>query len=362
MDVLTLTEEATLTRFNAQQDRIVKHFGDGDTAGGLGVTQGALEPFTVFIQAKIDSAETLNKATDEYKLISIIRQVPAATIAFAIINSALNNIGGCEAPVSAYAAMGGAIRAECFALGLLTHDKDLSERISRAVRRKHSRLKYRQQAARSLAARQGYVFEEWGRRKQVQAGQTASRWLVEALPHLFVIERASEGTPILTITPEALAIAESAVEHALRSHPAFFPCTEPPRPWTDFHDGGFWNWKSRFRAPVVRAYYAETRAVIKAAIADGTMQPTLDALNALQSTAWTINHRMLGVMRGCIERGIAVKGLPTVDLPLPEKPETWETMDDDARRLWRYRASQVKQKNRSNISNRVLLVQDVQDR
>jgi DNA-directed RNA polymerase len=110
---------------------------------------------------------------------------------------------------------------------------------------------------------------------------------------------------------------------------------------------------------VVRAYYPETRAAIKAALADGTMQPTLDALNALQSTAWTINKRVLGVIQACIERGIAVPGLPGVDLPLPDKPGKWEDLDDAAKRLWKHRVSQVKQKNRSNTSSHTLLIQDL---
>jgi DNA-directed RNA polymerase len=54
------------------------------------------------------------------------------------------------------------------------------------------------------------------------------------------------------------------------------------------------------------------RAVHKA-IRNGTMQPTLDALNALQSVGWTINKPMLDVLQACALQKIAVEGVPAAD-------------------------------------------------
>jgi DNA-directed RNA polymerase len=101
----------------------------------------------------------------------------------------------------------------------------------------------------------------------------------------------------------------------------------------------------------MRSHNKSTAAAVREAIRNMTMQPTLDALNALQSTAWTINRHVLDVLHACIERGIVVPGLPPMtDLPAPEQPAAWESMDTAARRLWRQQAEKIEQKNRRNLS------------
>ena len=287
MDTTTLTEEATLKRFNARQDRIADDFGAGDTEGALGITRDALVPLSEFIQSRKEILSSLDKRTDEHALLAAVEKLPSETIALGILNSALASIAQCEDAVDTSAAIGATLQAEAWAAGLLEEDAKLAKRIEQTVRRKHGSLRYRQQAARSIATRCGYKAETWSRSLRVKAGQACIRYLLDALPGVFVYVTEDVKVPVLTLTPEALEVAESAIEHALRRQVSFYPCTEPPRPWTGFYDGGYWTWKSRFKAPVVRAYYPETRAAIKAALEDGSMQPTLDALNALNALQGT---------------------------------------------------------------------------
>ena len=80
------------------------------------------------------------------------------------------------------------------------------------------------------------------------------------------------------------------------------------------------------------------------------MKPHVDALNTLQAVGWTINERVLGVLKWAYENNVAVKGLPPLtDLPMPQKPAAWDAMDDDAKRLWKHRAAKTKQYNRSFV-------------
>jgi DNA-directed RNA polymerase len=78
-------------------------------------------------------------------------------------------------------------------------------------------------------------------------------------------------------------------------------------PWTGLKEGG--PRERRVFKTCVRTRWRETSAAVRDAIASGQMQPTLDALNAIQATPWQINTRVLDVMRECIAKGIVVDGL-----------------------------------------------------
>ena len=83
----------------------------------------------------------------------------------------------------------------------------------------------------------------------------------------------------------------------------------------------------------MRSHSKTTAQAVRETIRNRQMQPALDALNALQSTAWTINRRVLDVLRACFENNIPVKGLPPMaDLPLPEIPDDWDSMERASRR------------------------------
>lgn len=359
MDATTLSAQATLDRFNAGQDRVARDMGYGDTIGGLGLSKALIKPLTVFIQTEVENLSVSLKGSASDDLLDVVGKLPAELIALCALNGALHSVACGYREVEAAQHIGTNLQGECWRAGLLEKDPALASKIDRAVRRKHGNLKYRRQAARSIASRAGYKAERWPTKALVRAGTILISYLLEALPDLFVLD--GEGREkYLTITDTALEQAEAAVECALRAHPVLMPCTEPPRPWTDWHNGGYWDERSRFKTAVVRTGYKESASGIRAAIRDGSMQPHLDALNVLQGAAWTINERVLGVLKWARDNNVAIDGLPPLtDLPMPEKPAAWVNMDEDAQRGWKYSASKVKQRNRTFKSQRVMLLQDL---
>jgi DNA-directed RNA polymerase len=64
---------------------------------------------------------------------------------------------------------------------------------------------------------------------------------------------------------------------------------------------------------MVRGNHAITARAVRKEIRDGTMQPTIDALNALQAVPWTINKRVLDAARQCNLHRIDVEGIPPDD-------------------------------------------------
>lgn len=366
MDAQTLSEQATLKRFDASQDRVARDFGYGDTKGALGITQDCLGSLSLFIQGKRDDLEEGPQyQSKELSFLRVVKALPSSVIALAILNGALHAVAGDGRAITARQMIGQALNGECWAAQLRAHDEALAARIETAVRRKHGRLKYRQQAARSIAVRAGFEGKPWERKEVFEHGAIALAWLLEALPHVFTREIRNEDVKDrvenLSITEGALAVAERAVEECLRASPMFFPMTEAPKPWVSWYDGGYWDERSRLRAPVVRTHHKETAGAIRAAIRDGSMKPHLDALNALQAVPWAINGKVLEVVKWAYDADIGVEGLPPKsNVPLPLKPAAWDDMDADARRIWKYRVGQIKEHNRANVSNRVLLKQDIE--
>lgn len=359
MDAATLSEEATLTRFNAGQDRVARDFGYGQTEGALAIAKDSLETLSAHIQARIDLIPTMHEDSPEKAFLRVVRNLPTETIALSALDSALGAVAIGLGAITMCFRMGSCIHGEAWAAGLLESKPGLAKRIEKAVRKRHGSLKYRTQAARSIAKRAGFMDTKWERKKLHQAGSILLDYLCTALPDVFekVTPDGAEG--YLTITEGALALAERAVEIAIRLHPVFLPCTTPPKPWTGWHDGGYWDERARFRTEVVRTHHKETAGAIRAAIRDGSMQPHLDALNTLQNVAWSINTKVLDVLQWAYDNCVPVSGLPPKeDVPLPAKPFKWEDMDDGMRRLWKYRVGQVKERNRSYTSNRVLFASD----
>jgi DNA-directed RNA polymerase len=361
MKALAQSEAATLERFNTSQDRVARDFGYGQTIGALGITQDALKPLTEHIQERINNFNNLSEADPEKAFLYVVRNLSAETIALSALNEALGAIAVGKNALQVRVSLAHGIAGECWAKGLLEKDEALFSRIDRVVRRKHGNLKYRKQAARSVAARAGFRVRSWDRKERLIAGNVLLDCLLKALPEIFQFEAVEGETGYLIIAPGALALAERAVEQALRLKPVFVPCTEPPKPWTGFFDGGYWDERTRLRASVVRTFNKETVGAVRAAIKAGAMQPHLDALNALQSTAWTINKPVLEVLKWAYENKVPVAGLPPQeDVPKPVKPDAWEFMDDTEKRTWKYKFSQVKERNRSFVSNRVLFKHDTE--
>jgi DNA-directed RNA polymerase len=352
---------ATLKRFEKTQERTIRNQGHGTYAGALGITEVYLQQLSTFVE------KTLLERTRETErtagLRRVLRQLDPDVIALCCLQISLHSIAVGDQIRDTCMSLGNAIAGECWAKKLLTHNGKLAAKIERAVKLKHGSVKYRKQAAKSIAAEAGFRMRHWSRELVFVAGNELLGWVLTCLPEVFTLEEGPYETQYLTITPSANEIALRAVDRASVARPVFMPSTVPPRPWTRFNVGGYADDARRTRADVLlRTSEKGTIAETQAAIADGSMQPFLDAVNAVQAVPWKINQRVLGVIRGCIERGIEVgKSLPRpTDVAMPPHEKQWDAMDEGEQRLWKYRAGQVKHKNRVLKSERLLVTEDMQ--
>jgi DNA-directed RNA polymerase len=228
----------------------------------------------------------------------------------------------------------------CSRSQLGAHDKKLKAKIEQWVKEKHGNLKYRLQAARSVAKKEGFSFvSRWKSTQHVAIGTFMLDILLVTLPDLFNAFMQGDKR-MLEVTEGASKLAEQAVQQHIRRYPVFLPSEEPPLPWTDFTGGGPVDPIARSLATLVRTRHRETIAAVKAAIKSGQMQPALDAVNAVQAVPWTINTHILNVIKECKRRGIEVEGLPSLtDIPMPELQAPWDELSDEEKKTGACRAS-----------------------
>jgi DNA-directed RNA polymerase len=242
-----------------------------------------------------------NKLNERTPLMMELRPLGPHVLAIAALSMALESIVMERGEPEATIALGRAVQGELWA-----------RKQPRKTRTKIIKSADPKQASREA----GYSVRDWPRSRTAQVGNFLKGALLEALPAVFALRDPTETlmearynaararkklrTRKLSV-PHELCITTGGEARAMQlrarlrwMNPSFVPCTEPPKPWTRWHDGGYWDERTRVFAPFVRNCHHPTDiARIKRAFRDGSMKAHVDAVNALQSVAWRINVPVL---------------------------------------------------------------------
>lgn len=169
---------------------------------------------------------------------------------------------------------------------------------------------------------------QWKQRTQLLVGRVVLNLILESLEEIFercILKTKAGELPGIKLTAEAQEALVSMDEAVAWSQPILRPMFTEPRRWERFDTGAYLKLGLSRSVPLVRTYSREHQKLIRAAIKDGSMRPTLDALNAIQETAFAIDTRVLE-----IEKWAKAEGLqPSDSFPLSELPKVGEKMSDD---------------------------------
>jgi DNA-directed RNA polymerase len=206
----------------------------------------------------------------------------------------------------------------------------------------------------------GYDVRDWPRSYAAQVGNFLKGALLEALPEFFTLRdpietlmearynaaRAKKKLKARKLSvPHELCITTGAEARAMQLrerlrwlNPSFVPCTEPPKPWTGWRNGGYWDERTRVFAPFVRnCHHPRNIARIKRAFRDGSMKQHVDAVNVLQAVPWTINVPVLEELK---------RRLPTF-----ERKHRWHRID----KWWRKAKTPMVKVGKKWVSETLLL-------
>jgi DNA-directed RNA polymerase len=253
--------------------------------------------------------------------------------------------------------IGKRIEAEAWAEGLLKFSKEARETIEKRVRMAHSKVSIRMKAAKVLAKRAGYIAPNWNDAMRLKAGGVIFDCCL-SLSDVFTLD----GDDQPTITDFALAHAESAIVGLIERDTVRLPLFEKPVPWTAMREGGYpANTAARYFNPLVRRHDKVVQRRVNEALADGSMQPVLDALNALQSVMYAIDQDQLEVVKWAFQTGQDVDGIPPLkDVDLPARPRNWDELTEAQQKLWKRQRGEVRTLNRSYKGQRLVLQQDLE--
>ena len=271
MDEITELLEATEKLFLEKQNRLAEELGYTATAECKAVINECLLPLAEFIDAELHGPPRKTKLPVGLDIalrrLSLLHPNGAYVIAISSLAALLDSIWRRDDEEAAPARatreqIGQAIFVECLRLRKV---------LTKGGRRFRSR--------------------DWSRPEIVHAGIWLEDCIARALPDVFTHV---EGT--ICIREEAIDRAIPLVRHLMLRNPVLVPGRNPPAPWTGFRDGGYWTQKSPVSAPFVRTHDHVVEGEIRGAIADRTLQPHLDAVNAQQAVPWKINERVLAIV------------------------------------------------------------------
>lgn len=349
-----------IEKANKIDERNIARAGYGATALGQHVTRSYIGRLKEAIESDLAVQEELGQPREEISF--VLGGLNTEILALCGLTKVIHGVGVGQTRTELYADVGKAVRAEAWAWGLLQHNPKVFEKIDREVRKKHSSIAYRRTAARALAKRKGYVGDHWTQDRIVQAGSWLVNCVMAALPDVFEWVNHTNGDRTWyepALCADAYQQASEAIDEAVLRDPVYLPIKETiPFVWT--------SWRQRHVDPRIngqvtflRTIHGDLQAACKDAIFKGSMKPALDAVTALQSVPWRLNKRVYGVIRGCMEQGIEVPGLPTANqLPPPPKDKPWDDMEDIERKQWRITAHGREKQNRAMRGERLLLLED----
>lgn len=370
--------QAAILKHNNNQQRAIAREGLGATDVGRAITKRFLGTLSSAFAAAI--TVVAREGTAEAKMLKVVRGLDPDVIALAVLQRALSTMaheGGTQLAQSEL--MGVALAGECWAAGLIETDAKRAKAIAKRVKLRHGSTAARliaakREASQSYQLKDGtqvnaYQQREWPKDLKLRAGNWALNVLTEALPHVFrwrdqVISSAKgvETYRFLEVTDEAWAEVEQVMRDRVMSRPVWFPSLTPPKPWDAWIGCGSHDDRINFTTKFLRSRYKGTGAAVRAAIKDGSMQPALDGVNALQGVAYTINADIFDIIAQCYERGISVKGLPAKGVTKPMKrlkDAQWDVMDAGQRKLHKLRKAELKQLADEAKCDRAMLEADM---
>lgn len=312
-------------------------------------------PLRDLIEATIELHKT--KAGRHGAHVALLKQVEPATAAYIAVRSALVHLmagesGGARALSNA---IGLRLQREVTLAGFEMTHPDLFWEVTADLDRRHSKsTDHRYNALMGAARNKEVALPMWGAGDREQIGS----WMLEALRELGMVEvshykewqRGKLKERMDAVLSEAAMATVSRISDLVElTMPLHMPCIEPPKPWTALNEGGYHTPEMRFVMPhcVVMRHIKGTALLDEMRKAD--WGKVLNAINALQATAWQVNSEMLDTILTVAKHHNMDEIVSQAESPRPPKPE-WlsddlkkENMDEDQLRefhMWKREMAQ----------------------
>jgi len=206
--------------------------------------------------------------------------------------------------------------------------KEFNHELKRATRQNLGYASVRQRLMAAMK-RTGVAWQPWTKKQRMVIGMVLLELVIQSTGLVEVVVRIASGPKlrqerVVVVTKETLAWIEKSGSAAAAFAPYYTPTVDTPVPWQSLTEGGY-HTNLLYRKPLVKSRSRSQRRELSPV----SLATSIQAVNALQGTAWEVNPFVYRVMLAYGERGQHVCDLPSrEDEALPPKPtsvpDRWE--------------------------------------
>lgn len=348
---------------------------ESTTPHGSHLLRSAIKPVADGIRAFLAAVNT-GKAGRKHVAARYLVQVEPEVAAFLCLRTCLNFISSRvtlqNAAITVADALETEVRLAHFEQQNLDEYRKARKRAERSSNERHRRTVYTY-----IAGKNDVALPSWPKRAKVLVGHKLIEMLADITGYIEIVtERnassSSKGKSGYTYhvigTGKCLDWMQHMQAHAELATPEYLPTVMPPRPWINPYEGGYYSvFKSIHLVKNGPAPYMEELSML------ADQMPILyEAVNAMQATGYSINTKVLDVMRQLWETGGDVAGLPVREsYSLPRCPVCGAEISpsqsrgvgnkhacftlpeaEDALKAWKQEAAIIYEKNIVTLSRR----------
>lgn len=218
--------------------------------------------------------------------------------------------------------------------------------------KKHKRLYYYH-----VAKLKGIDLPKWSKQRRLRMGMTLVELFCETtrLAKITLVRFGRKTYSRFESTPQIMAWVDSSREDRALFRPVALPMIEKPKGWDSLNSGGYLNIESTL------VKFAEHKTGQPELLASADLSNVYLAVNALDSTAFRVNRRVLSVMQYFFAMGVEVGTLSSGQLleipPMPEEVrgdiKQLTEKQKEIRKAWRKSARALHEQNTAMQSNRL---------
>ncbi|MDC0134506.1 hypothetical protein OAI36_00465 [Alphaproteobacteria bacterium] len=284
-------------------------------------------------------------------------------ISYVGLVSMFDAVGRNQTLTRALSTIGQKIEMEVFNMKLKAYDKKLAKRIETKVVKDHSSERHRIKAAKSIAVKAGFEYEKWDDKLRVIVGTPILNSILRVSGIFDIWETTIKAKTLkkIGLLPHAsMRLADLDFDESWTS-PLFAPMTVKPRDWASFDTGCYLDEALSNQVKLIKGYVpsASVRAV-EQGFEDGSIQPSIDALNAVQRTPMKLNKTIVEAVEWCWSTDKVLSKFPLkAYIPIPERINDFDDLTPEQKKAIRIKNRNIVIKNRQIDGARSVMVQDL---
>jgi DNA-directed RNA polymerase len=307
--------------------------------------------------------EQKGKQNRPLKWVNDLKDVDVDIISYVGLVSMFDAVGRNQTLTRAVATIGQKVEMEIFNMKLREYNLKLAKRIETKVTKDHSSERHRVKAAKAIASKAGFTYDKWDDKRRVIVGTPVLNSILRVSGIFDIWETTIKSRTLkkIGLLPEATArLSELDFDESWTS-PLFAPMTVKPKDWTSFNTGCYLDEALSNQVKLVKGYVSTVHIkAIQKGFDDGTIQPSIDALNAVQRTPMKLNPSIVEAVEWCWLNDKKLGKFPTrAYVEMPDHVDDFDSLSDTEKKGIRIKNRNIVIKNRQIDGQRSVMAQDL---